>query len=300
MDKKKIMAITAVIILVIAVVGALFFSGGNGNADEAQVRAAFNSFSAARAGGNGDVVSALVSKGFSDAGMVHATAVEEFGIAVDGYSAEVSGINMRENQAEISYTRKLLKDGKVAHIPVINEIWVKEPDGKWRLFRLSAADNTRIAKARRQRQLEEERQLEQQLVVGMKPDEVEKIRFYSPKGKRDPFKSLIVEFRPTEIGRSAVEERCDSGRPREFLEGFDLLSLKLVGILQRDKYFAMMEVPNGKGYTVKMGMYVGRHCGRVIKITREGLTVAEKLFNRRFGFKVVKRELKLKKEESFL
>ena len=40
---------------------------------------------------------------------------------------------------------------------------------------------------------------------------------------------------------------------------------------------ALVETPDGKGHTVRRDMYLGRNCGRVEIITRDALTVREKM-----------------------
>ncbi|GMT41940.1 MAG: hypothetical protein IEMM0002_0351 [bacterium] len=300
--KKKIVLVAAVLAVAAGVSGAVFFFGGNGDADDSQLKEAFDSFSNARAVGSKGMAAMYISKSFSDAGLVFETAVEEFSIKQEGYSALINNLNIRESQAEISYTRKVLIDGKIAHIPVNNEIWVKGPDGKWRLFKLSDSDRERTAKIRKLRQEEGERMLEDQLMTGMKANEVEKVKFYTHVGKRDPFESLIAELEPAGTIGSLTEakKQCDYARRREFLEGFDLFSLKVVGVLRVKTHYALLETPNGKGYTVRNGMHLGRHCGKIVKITSDGIVVAEKILHPRQGFKVFTRELKIKREESFL
>lgn len=297
MDSKKV--IIAVVVVAVAIGGAWIFWSGNGGNVEREVRKAFGAFTTARGAGNKNMVAMYVSKKFVDADMNYKDAVEEFSRKREGYSTEINNLNLRENQAELSYTRKEIKDGKPALTPINNEIWVKEQDGQWRLFRLAAADRMRIIKERKKRREEEERILEDKLAAGMKADDVERIKFYSSDKKRDPFASLIVEFTMEGLEAKAVGKMlCDPNRPREFLENFELLSLKLVGVVFGRGTFALVETPNGNGYTVRNGMYLGRHCGKVVKITRERLVLSESYYTPRAVFKKRRMELKLRQEES--
>lgn len=299
MDSKNKIVVAAVVLVVAAGAWLLFFSGSGGGNAEREARKAFTSFSMARGAGNKAVVARYISKKFNDGGMVYDVAVEEFGKKQTGYSIEIKNLNLRDNQAEISYTRKEIRDGKPAHTPIVNEIWVKEADGKWRLLRLASADRMRVMKERKQREEEEARILEDKLAEGIKADDVEKIKFYTAGGKRDPFESLIVEFSIEEMtGAAARKARCDADRPRQFLENFELLSLKLVGIVFGKGTYALVETPNGNGYTVRNGMYLGRHCGRIVNITRERVVLSELYFTSREGFKKRRMELKLRQEES--
>lgn len=94
---------------------------------------------------------------------------------------------------------------------------------------------------------------------------------YNPMGKKDPFLPWgSQELRPDLI-------LCDKGRPREFLERYELLSLKVQGIiLTEGDPMALVTTPEGKGYTVRRRMYLGKNCGRVDDIDEEGLKITEK------------------------
>lgn len=298
MDKQKSIVIGVVVVLAIAAGWFFMFSGDGGN-DEKEVRKAFKAFAAARGAGNKNMAALYISKKFTDAGLVYKTAIEEFGKKRPGYTAEITGLNLREKQAEISYTRKEMKEGKPAHTPVAKEIWVKETDGQWRLFRLAVADRMRLIKERKERQEAEARILEDKLAEGMRADEVAKIKFYTADRKRDPFESLIAELIADGMGSIESEKRrCDADRTRQYLENFDLLSIKLVGVIFGQGTFALVETPNGNGYTITHGMYLGRNCGKIVKITRERVIVSESYLTPRKGFKKRRMELKLRQEES--
>jgi len=122
---------------------------------------------------------------------------------------------------------------------------------------------------------------------------------YSSQGKRDPFKSLIAGF--GNYGDSVVrktKKRCDAKRMRTFLEGFDLYSLNLVGIITGRKNVALVETANGTGYTVRANMHIGKHCGRVIVVYADRMVVTEQIYDLRKGrLMPVKREIKLKRRE---
>jgi type IV pilus assembly protein PilP len=78
---------------------------------------------------------------------------------------------------------------------------------------------------------------------------------YDPQGRRDPFRSLIG---PTPT--------LDKGSRPEGLPGFLIDELKLQGIFRtRQGYTAMMNAPDNKGYSVRVGNKVLD--GEVIRIT---------------------------------
>ena len=298
MDNIKTIGIGVVAVLAIAA-GWFFMFAGEGVEDEKEVRKAFKAFAVARSMGNKNMAAIYISKKFIDAGLVYKTAIEELSKKRPGYKAEINSLNLREKQAEISYVRKEMIEGKQALTPVTKEIWVKETDGKWRLFRLAAADRMRLMKEIKERQEAEARILEDKLAEGMRADEVEKIKFYTAGRKRDPFESLIAELVADGIASKGSEKRrCDPDRTRQFLENFDLLSIKLVGVIFGQGTFALVETPNGNGYTIMHGMYLGRNCGKIVKITRERVVVSESYLTPRKGFKKRRMELKLRQEES--
>lgn len=78
---------------------------------------------------------------------------------------------------------------------------------------------------------------------------------YDPQGRRDPFRSLIG---PT--------PKIDAGNRPEGLPGFLIDELKLQGIFKtRQGYTAMVNAPDNKGYSVRVGEKVLD--GEVIRIT---------------------------------
>jgi len=121
---------------------------------------------------------------------------------------------------------------------------------------------------------------------------------YNPAGKRDPFQSLIESFDEEEPAKIAPRQQiCDPKRQREFLESFDISSLALVGIINSRNNLALIETPNGKGYTLEKGMYIGKNCGKVVNITSNRVIVREKMKDLIKGFRVVTTEVKLKRKE---
>lgn len=91
---------------------------------------------------------------------------------------------------------------------------------------------------------------------------------YTPVGKRDPFKSAykIVKTpgqNPDEVVTSPLQQ-------------FEIDQLKLIAVVSGiSQPRAMVEAPDGKGYTVKIGTRIGKHFGRVVKIKSSELIIAE-------------------------
>jgi len=121
---------------------------------------------------------------------------------------------------------------------------------------------------------------------------------YSSTGKRDPFQSLIETGEDKEASPLTPRQQiCDSKRKREFLESFDITSLDLVGIIRTGNNLALIETPNGKGYILKKGMYIGKNCGKTVNITFDRVILREQMKDIIKGFRVVTTEVKLKRKE---
>ena len=116
--------------------------------------------------------------------------------------------------------------------------------------------------------------------------------FYNPKGKIDPFEPLFRE-KPTV---AMVKKKRKKRIPRTPLEKIDLSQLRLVGIiLASSGNRAMVEESNGKGYVIKAGTYVGTNAGKVVKIERDKVIVAEEYEDVLGNVTLRKKELKLPK-----
>jgi type IV pilus assembly protein PilP len=89
---------------------------------------------------------------------------------------------------------------------------------------------------------------------------------YSSVGKRDPFRSFLVELDPTAGGLAVTKCATPLGR-------FELEQLKLVAVVTGlDDPVAMVEAPNGIGYSLKRTACVGRN-GGVVSAVRSGEVV---------------------------
>lgn len=112
---------------------------------------------------------------------------------------------------------------------------------------------------------------------------------YNPVGKRDPFKSLII------AEREKVAKARNEVPP---LQKIDASDLKFTGVIwDKERYVAMVETPDGKGFVVKEGMIVGLNKGIVKKITQRILTIEEKIRSYVGDFRTRKITLELHKGE---
>jgi len=93
---------------------------------------------------------------------------------------------------------------------------------------------------------------------------------FSPTGKRDPFRSPMVDQGGRPEGPTGV---CT-----EVLCQFDLDQLRLVAVVTGDANpLAMVEDPQGRGHLVRKGVKMGKQGGEVTQILRDSVTVTEGL-----------------------
>lgn len=89
---------------------------------------------------------------------------------------------------------------------------------------------------------------------------------YDPAGRRDPFMPVIQEVQ---------SEKNDENLPP--LQRVALTELSLVAIVWGGHgYTAMVQTPDGHGYTVRRGTRIGQNNGMVSAITERGIIVQER------------------------
>lgn len=91
---------------------------------------------------------------------------------------------------------------------------------------------------------------------------------YSSVGKRDPFRSFLSESRG---GGAALVTRCATPLGRYELEQFKLVAV-ITGL---EDPVAMVQAPNGTGYTVRRGSCIGKNGGSVAAVRTGEVVVAE-------------------------
>ena len=95
---------------------------------------------------------------------------------------------------------------------------------------------------------------------------------YDAKGKVDPFEPLFKETPKV----AEVKKERKKRTPRTPLERIDISQLKLVGIILAESgNKALVEEASGKGYIIKIGTYLGTNAGKVVKIEKDTVIVAE-------------------------
>lgn len=105
---------------------------------------------------------------------------------------------------------------------------------------------------------------------------------YDPSGRRDPFAPVIQELQPGKV---------DANLPP--LQRVTLNELNLVAIVWGAYgYTAMVQTPEGYGYTVRRGTRIGQNNGVVTAITERGIIVQER-FTDVYGKKQEREYVKL-------
>jgi len=87
---------------------------------------------------------------------------------------------------------------------------------------------------------------------------------YSPVGKRDPFRSFVLdEVKERRVGRGPLEQ-------------FDLGQLKVVAVVwSTGRARALVQDPSGRGYIIQQGTPMGKNDGQVVQITDGEVVVKE-------------------------
>ena len=112
------------------------------------------------------------------------------------------------------------------------------------------------------------------------------LRFDYPAHEKDPFDiaMLAPNTGPKEIIENGVA--IDTTRVPEFLEGFPLDSLKMVGTVHKDDVlWALIKIPDGAVQSVKSGNYMGQNYGEILSINDGNMKMKETVSNGFGGYK---------------
>lgn len=116
--------------------------------------------------------------------------------------------------------------------------------------------------------------------------------FVYPGHERDPFDTnvLAAEIMVTPEGvtvpkKSTSNVKIDANRVKEYLEGYPLDSLGMVGTLnQKSSLWALIQTSDGTIQKVGVGNYMGKNHGKITKITESEITMLEKVSDRIGGY----------------
>jgi len=86
----------------------------------------------------------------------------------------------------------------------------------------------------------------------------------------DPFKKIEKKLKPAPITQNITV----------YHRNYDIHELRLVGIVKfRNKKIAIIEDPQGRGFFLKKGDYIGKKASVIIKITNCSVYIAERYIN---------------------
>jgi Tfp pilus assembly protein PilP len=253
--------------------------------DESEVRTSFKNFSTSLNTGIMLMTQAYIAPNFSDAKISNEDFQKVIGLKRK-YTAKINDVKIQGDIALVSYSRTEIRgeDGDPINMNITSETWVKDKTkiGTWKLQKLADGDTwfrtfeipkKKVAVTVAQKK---EGGVLGTLEKGATVTSMKKGDRYNATGKRDPFRALIA------IGATEAEalagDLCEPNRPREELEKTDLDALKLTGIIQSEGGpLALIETPDGKGYTVQMNMFLGKRCGKVSEIQGDYVLLKEKI-----------------------
>lgn len=100
---------------------------------------------------------------------------------------------------------------------------------------------------------------------------------FKPDGLRDPFKPLEQPEQAQGIDVSAGSGiKPDTSRRKEELEAFPLDGLRMVGTIDmKSSLWGLVKASDGTIYRVKVGNYVGKNYGKVIRIVSDKIELME-------------------------
>lgn len=110
------------------------------------------------------------------------------------------------------------------------------------------------------------------------------VRFIYPGHELSPFDPKILA--PDKNGQPESGVMPDANRVPEFLEGFPLDSLRMVGtVYQGNDLWALIRIPDGTIHRVRAGNYLGKNHGKITKVEEMRVTLQELVDNGFGGYK---------------
>src|SRR5690606_37263805 len=78
------------------------------------------------------------------------------------------------------------------------------------------------------------------------------------------------------VGRTGEDVKPDFNREKEYLEGFDLGALRMVGTLEKGGVlWALVSEATGTVHPVREGNYVGKNHGKIVSTTETQIELLE-------------------------
>jgi type IV pilus assembly protein PilP len=104
----------------------------------------------------------------------------------------------------------------------------------------------------------------------------EAVYVYTPIGKRDPFQNVFAVKEVTKV-------KMPGRKPTPLQKwGIDQLKLSMT-MTGTSSPFAMIETPDGRGYPVRVGDFVGQNWGKVTAVKRDEIIITESITDHATG-----------------
>jgi len=98
---------------------------------------------------------------------------------------------------------------------------------------------------------------------------------YGASVKRSPF-DRPVDLIQRAYGRTGDDVKPDVNREKEYLEGFDLGALKMVGAIEKDNtLWALISDPSGRVSKATANNYIGKNHGKIISANNTQIELLE-------------------------
>jgi len=110
------------------------------------------------------------------------------------------------------------------------------------------------------------------------------LRYVYPVNEKDPFDVSMLAPSEVPVVESGVQ--VDTTRVKEFLEGFPLDGLEMVGTVNKDEQlWALIKIPDGGVQSVKAGNYLGQNYGKILSVSDAEIALSETVSNGLGGYK---------------
>jgi len=123
---------------------------------------------------------------------------------------------------------------------------------------------------------------------------------YEGSSLRDPFKRLVPESEADELAGPESGIKPDEERPKDYLEGFAVDQLSMVGTitpLGSRALFALVRDDKGEIHRVTVGDHMGLDYGEVVEVSGQAIKLIEIISNGRGGWMTRPRNLALPEQE---
>lgn len=123
---------------------------------------------------------------------------------------------------------------------------------------------------------------------------------YEGSSLRDPFQPLVPATQANQVAGADSGIKPDKERPKDYLEGFAIDKLKMVGTitpLGQTKLFALVRDPKGEIHRVTTGDHMGLDYGKVVKVTDRAVELVEIISNGRGGWMKRPRNIALPEQD---